>query len=119
MIREIENRRSIRKYRSDEIDRKLIEEIIYSATLAPSAKNRQPWKFIVYQGEEGAYSQMAMQQFFHDTTNSYHVQTWRDAMEAIAKGEADYAVLPIENSSAGIVSENYDLLVEYDNCIVG
>ena len=51
MIREIENRRSIRKYRSDEIDRKLIEEIIYSATLAPSAKNRQPWKFIVYQGE--------------------------------------------------------------------
>lgn len=40
---------------------------------------------IVYRGEEGAYSQMAMQQFFHDTTNSYHVQTWRDAMEAIAK----------------------------------
>ena len=52
MIQEIGNRRSIRKYRSDEIDRKLIEEIIYSATFAPSAKNRQPWKFIVYQGEE-------------------------------------------------------------------
>ena len=28
-------------------------------------------------------------------------------------------MLPIENSSAGIVSENYDLLVEYDNYIVG
>ena len=52
MIREIENRRSIRKYKPDEIERKLIEEIIYSASLAPSAKNRQPWKFIVYQGEE-------------------------------------------------------------------
>ena len=26
--------------------------MIYSATLAPSAKNRQPWKFIVYQGKE-------------------------------------------------------------------
>ena len=51
MIREIENRRSIRKYKPDEIERKLIEEIIYSASLAPSAKNRQPWKFIVYQGE--------------------------------------------------------------------
>ena len=34
-------------------------------------------------------------------------------------GKDDYAVLPIENSSAGIVSENYDLLVEYDNYIVG
>ena len=52
MIREIENRRSIRKYKPDEIERKLIEEIIYSASLAPSAKNRQPWKFIVYQSEE-------------------------------------------------------------------
>ena len=52
MIREIENRRSIRKYNPDEIERKLIDEIIYSASLAPSAKNRQPWKFIVYQGKE-------------------------------------------------------------------
>lgn len=35
------------------------------------------------------------------------------------KQEADYAVFPIENSSAGIVSENYDLMVEYNNYIVG
>ena len=39
-------------------------------------------------------------------------------MEAIKNNEADFAVLPIENSSAGIVSENYDLLVEYNNYIV-
>lgn len=52
MIKEIENRRSIRKYKRHEISREIIEDIIYSATLAPSAKNRQPWKFIVYQGEE-------------------------------------------------------------------
>ena len=52
MIREIDNRRSIRKYKPDEVSKEIIEEIIYSATLAPSAKNRQPWKFIVYQGKE-------------------------------------------------------------------
>ena len=52
MISAIENRRSIRKYRKDAIDRTTIEKIIYSATLAPSAKNRQPWKFIVYQGSK-------------------------------------------------------------------
>lgn len=74
---------------------------------------------IVYQGVDGAYAQVAMQQYFKNTKNSYHVETWRDAMEAIKNGDADYAVLPIENSSAGIVSENYDLLVEYDNCVVG
>ena len=40
-------------------------------------------------------------------------------MSAIDEGSADYAVLPIENSTAGIVSEIYDLLAEYENYIVG
>ncbi len=74
---------------------------------------------VLFQGVEGAYSQQAMQTFFGADIKSGHVGTWRDAMEAIAAKEADYAVLPIENSSAGIVSENYDLLVEYDNSIIG
>lgn len=75
-------------------------------------------KRIVYQGTEGAYSQLAMKAYFGEKTKGYHVDTWRDAMEAIKKGEADYAVLPIENSSAGIVGENFDLMLEYDNYIV-
>ena len=74
---------------------------------------------IVFQGVEGAYSQQAMNEYFGQECDSFHVETWKDAMEAIKKGQADFAVLPIENSSAGIVSENYDLLVEYDNYIVG
>lgn len=74
---------------------------------------------IVFQGTEGAYSQLALKEYFGENADSYHVETWRDAMEAITAGEADYAVLPIENSSAGIVSENYDLMVEYNVCIVG
>lgn len=73
---------------------------------------------VVYQGTEGAYSQIAMKAYFGEDTDNYHVETWRDAMEAIRSGEADYAVLPIENSSAGIVGENFDLLVEYGNYIV-
>lgn len=60
---------------------------------------------IVFQGLEGAYSQLAMEQFFGENCNNFHVESWKDAMEAIKNGEADYAVLPIENSSAGIVSE--------------
>ena len=60
-----------------------------------------------------------MKEFFDDTITSFHVDTWKEAMEAITKGEADYAVLPIENSTAGIVSDIYDLLVEYPHYIVG
>ena len=73
---------------------------------------------VVFQGTEGAYSQAAMQQFFGEDVNSFHVRTFRDAMEAIEEGAADYAVLPIENSTAGPVIEMYDLLDEFENYIV-
>ena len=73
---------------------------------------------VVFQGTEGAYGQAAMHQFFGDDVNCFHVRTFRDAMEAIEEGSADYAVLPIENSSAGPVNEMYDLLDEFENYIV-
>lgn len=74
---------------------------------------------VVFQGAEGAYSQMAMQKFFGEDVNCFHVDTFRDAMGAIEEGSADFAVLPIENSTAGIVNEIYDLMVEFENYIVG
>ena len=74
---------------------------------------------VVFQGAEGAYSQAAMIQYFGEQVNSFHVDTFRDAMAAIEEGSADFAVLPIENSTAGIVNEIYDLLVEFENYIVG
>lgn len=74
---------------------------------------------VVYQGVPGAYSHAAMCTFFGPDVNNFHVERWRDAMDAIADGEADYAVLPIENSTAGFVADNFDLLAEYENYIVG
>lgn len=74
---------------------------------------------VVFQGADGAYSQAAMMQYFGDGIKSFHVDTFRDAMSAIDEGSADFAVLPIENSTAGIVSEIFDLLVEFENYIVG
>ena len=74
---------------------------------------------VVFQGVEGANSEAAMRAYFGDRVNSFHVASFREVMEAIEEGMADFAVLPIENSSAGIVSEIYDLLVEFENYIVG
>ncbi|MCM1190449.1 MAG: prephenate dehydratase [bacterium] len=74
---------------------------------------------VVFQGAEGAYSQAAMTRYFGDQVRSFHVDSFRDAMSAIDEGSADFAVLPIENSTAGIVNEIYDLLQEYENYIVG
>lgn len=74
---------------------------------------------VVFPGAEGAYTQAAMEQYFGKEVNCFHVDTFRDAVIAIDEGSADYAVLPIENSTAGIVNEIYDMLVEFENYIVG
>ena len=51
-MEEIIKRRSIRKYKPDMLDKETIESIILAGSYAPSAKNRQPWKYIVFQGIE-------------------------------------------------------------------
>lgn len=74
---------------------------------------------VVYQGVEGAYAYEAMINYFGENVDNYNVPTWKDAMDEVQNGKADYAVIPIENSTAGGVSQVYDLLANYDNYIVG
>lgn len=73
---------------------------------------------IVYQGVEGAYSHAAAIQYFGEDADMYNVASWDDAMREVEENRADYAVLPIENSSAGAVSGNYDNLVKHNLYIV-
>ena len=66
------------------------------------------------QGVEGSYGHGAARRYFGPDADMYHVKTMEDAMTEVEEGRADYAVLPIENSSAGAVSDNYDLLVKHN-----
>ena len=74
---------------------------------------------VVYQGVEGAYSYAALKDYFPEGTANFSVKTWREAMDALSNGKAEYGVLPIENSTYGAVGEMYDLLSEYDLSIIG
>ncbi|MCI8400585.1 MAG: bifunctional chorismate mutase/prephenate dehydratase [Lachnospiraceae bacterium] len=74
---------------------------------------------VVFQGVPGAYSQLAAMKYFGEDARLEAVRTWEDAMKALSICEAGYAVLPIENSTAGSVDGIYDLLGFYDNYIVG
>ena len=47
MIEAIKNRRSIRKYKNEAVDKEAIVQILQAGMPAPSSKNRQPWKFVV------------------------------------------------------------------------
>ena len=57
----IEKRRSIRKYSEKQVSKEQIEEVVRAAALAPSAKNRQPWKYLVYTGTKKEKLLAAMQ----------------------------------------------------------
>lgn len=74
---------------------------------------------VVYQGVAGAYSEMAALAFFGEGARLQGLDRFEDAFEAIQRGEADYAVLPIENSTTGAIRQVYELLAQYEHYIVG
>lgn len=74
---------------------------------------------VVYQGEPGAYSEVAVINFFGPSVQARGLKQFRDVFSAIKNGEADYGILPIENTSTGAIRQIYDLLTEYDCHVVG
>lgn len=74
---------------------------------------------VVYSGVPGAYGHQAMLGYFGPEVDCFNVATFRECMDAIKHGDARYGVLPIENSSTGIITDVYDLMGVYDNYIVG
>ena len=74
---------------------------------------------IVYQGEPGAYSEMACLDFFGPDCNCAGLKSFDAVFQAVAEGRADYGVVPIENSSTGGIRQVYELLGEYRHFVVG
>ena len=74
---------------------------------------------VVYQGVAGAYSEMAALSFFGSQARCRGLDSFEDAFQALSRGEADYGVLPIENSSTGAIRQVYELLTQYEHYIVG
>jgi prephenate dehydratase len=69
---------------------------------------------VSFQGIAGAYSEEAAQQYFGPDVETYPCHTFSDLFIAVEEGEADYGMLPIENSVAGSVVQSYELLMEHD-----
>ena len=74
---------------------------------------------VAFQGEEGAYSHEAILQFFGPQVTVYPCRTFAEIFDAVEDGQADYGMLPVENSLAGSVHSAYDLLLERDLRIWG
>ena len=74
---------------------------------------------VVYQGVPGAYSEQACLDWFGPGVNTQGLEQFEDCFLALKEGRADYAVLPIENSSTGAIRQIYDLLTRYEFYLVG
>jgi prephenate dehydratase len=72
---------------------------------------------VAFQGERGAYSELAVIQFFPNCT-PLPVRSFQEVIETLLSGHSDYAVVPIENSIEGSVNEVYDLLLQSNLYIV-
>ncbi len=71
-------------------------------------------------GPAGSFTHQALEDFFKDKKfHRQHFNSFEEVIEGVSKGALDYAVLPIENSSTGGITEVYDLLRRFDCYIIG
>jgi prephenate dehydratase len=76
---------------------------------------------VAFQGEIGAYSELAAVEYFAPEIETIPCETFDDVFAAVSNGgdETIYGLLPIENSLAGSIHRNYDLMLRHELHIVG
>lgn len=75
--------------------------------------------FVAYQGEPGAFSELAARRFFGRSAKLVPMTHFDDVFRYTAKGGVKRGLIPIENSVFGSVHQNYDLLLDHNLSIVG
>ena len=74
---------------------------------------------IAFQGVPGAYSESAARQLFGESARTLPCETFEDVFAAVGRGKSSGGALPLENSLAGSIHQNYDLLLRHDLSIIG
>ena len=67
---------------------------------------------VVFAGEPGAFSEIAAFKFFKEKIKTLPCKSFKEVLDLVEKGNVDFGILPIENSIAGAIGENYDLLLK-------
>jgi prephenate dehydratase len=68
---------------------------------------------VAFQGELGAFSQQAARRIFGPHLQPLPCIAFEDVFSRLVRGKADFAVIPIENSLAGSIHQNFDLLAKH------
>lgn len=74
---------------------------------------------VAFQGERGAFGDEAVLRHFGPAAEPLPCRTFADVFTAVATGQAEYGMVPLENSIAGSINEVYDLLRQFDLFLQG
>ena len=108
-----------RSYQSSQWEhRSPLAEKIARALAEPPGKHLPDHALVACQGTEGAYAQQACEKLFAYPDILYF-NRFEDVFSAVEKGMCQYGILPIENSTAGSVTQVYDLMEKHHFYIVG
>src|SRR3984893_7527819 len=74
---------------------------------------------IAFQGERGAFGDEAVTAYFGNQAEPRPYRAFNDVFRAVAAGETQYGLVPVENSQAGSINDVYDLLRQHDLFVTG
>ena len=74
---------------------------------------------VSFQGEPGAYSEQAVFNYYGKEVETFPCESFDVMFDSVMSGKSDAALAPIENSLAGSIHQNYDLLLRHNLHIVG
>ncbi len=124
-IRDYANEVGLDRYYAEHLFREIITNSVRYQThslLDFQNENGQQHIKVSYQGTDGAYSHLAAIRHFeerHPSTDYYGYDTFQEAAQALMDERVDYAMLPIENTTAGSINDIYDILGASNLHIVG
>jgi len=74
---------------------------------------------VAFQGERGAFGDEAVRAYFGSQAQPIPFRSFADVFRAVATGDVEAGLVPVENSQAGSINEVYDLLRQYDLFVTG
>ncbi|HEV8538997.1 MAG TPA: prephenate dehydratase [Bacteroidota bacterium] len=74
---------------------------------------------VAFQGEHGAFSELAAKHFFGKSMVASPVKTFDDVFKAVLRRSVDAGIVPVENSLYGSIHQTYDLLRKHSLNIIG
>ena len=79
-------------------------------------ESAKPQKFkCAFSGKKGAYAEQAIFNYFDDTAEAVETNSFDEIFQEVVDGKVDFGMIPIENSTAGSIYNNYDNLTRYED----